>query len=224
MTRQLHRNCLGDTHLQPFRKRAITLLSSGAPIAYAITICVPSFKGSPNSLAIKHQTDVSSLSGQVIFQPVSILLPDGLCFFSPLPPASLSVDLAVLPSLSSWGERYGVTTFRLSTTNGLGPAFTPVAQRLRRESGKPPYLATYLLVQAYQPSLACWMWRRLTAVHLCWPYHSTLVPDRLKADSRNFLSRFGCQLNYSWGYIVPEASHHRVTPIARPGRVLMAEH
>jgi hypothetical protein len=39
-------------------------------------------------------------------QPVSILLPDGLRFFGPLPPASLSVDLAVyLPLLSKGGIR-----------------------------------------------------------------------------------------------------------------------
>jgi hypothetical protein len=90
-----------------FTKSISLSLSSGAPIAYAIIICVPSFEGSPNSLAIKHQTDVSSLSGQVMFQPVSILLPNGLRFFSPLSAAFLSVSLTVYLPLPSKGEIRG---------------------------------------------------------------------------------------------------------------------
>ncbi len=40
-------------------------------------------------------------------------------------------------------------------TGRSGSAFTPVAQHLRRRSYKPPFLATYLLVQACQHHLAC---------------------------------------------------------------------
>ena len=53
-------------------------------------------------------------------------------------------------SLSQW-ERYGLTTFCVSTMSGLGLAYPPVAQYLRWIKVQYLYLSTYLLVQAYQP-------------------------------------------------------------------------
>ena len=71
--------------------------------------------------------------------------------------------------------------------------------------------------------LACWFSRRLSAVHLCEPWHPTLAPDRRRAGSRArpLTSRAPpC----GEAYFVPRASDRQVTLAACRGRVLMAEH
>ena len=62
----------------------------------------------------------------------------------------------------------------------------------------------------------------LAAVHLSWPYHAPLVPDRLGADSRDLGSRSG-RHPFGRGYVVPRASHPVVADDACPGRILLAE-
>lgn len=47
-------------------------------------------------------------------------------------------------------EGYGVATFPVSTEDGLGPASSPVVQRLRQEIDKLLLLTTCLLAQACQ--------------------------------------------------------------------------
>ncbi len=56
--------------------------------------------------------------------------------------------------LSSCKENYGFSTFRLSTTDGLGSAFSPVAQHLRWKRLEFPSLTTYLFGLSLTASLA----------------------------------------------------------------------
>jgi hypothetical protein len=62
----------------------------------------------------------------------------------------------------------------------------------------------------------------LTAVHLGWPYHAPLVPNRRSAGSRDLGSRSG-RYPKGYGYVVPRASHPPVARDARLGRGLLAE-
>ena len=62
----------------------------------------------------------------------------------------------------------------------------------------------------------------LAAVHLGWPYHAPLVPDRRGAGSRDLGSHSG-RYPKGYGYVVPRASHPPVTRDARLGRGLLAE-
>ena len=62
-------------------------------------------------------------------QPLSTPLQDGLGFFHPLMPARL---WARLTARFPFWERYGLTTFRTSTSlDELGSAYPPVARHLR---------------------------------------------------------------------------------------------
>ena len=80
--------------------------------------------------------------------------------------------------LSPW-ERYGLTTFRTSTTDELGSAYSPVTRHLRKMMGEHLLLATYLLVQACQP---LWLvgshdvYQRFTSVrHVILPWLPTAL-------------------------------------------------
>ena len=65
-------------------------------------------------------------------------------------PAPPWVGLAAF--LPCWRkERYGLTTFRTSTTDEVGSACSPVAQHLRETMQEHLHLATALLGQACQP-------------------------------------------------------------------------
>ena len=72
---------------------------------------------STDSLARSDPSDVGSLSCQVMLQPVSGPLPSGLRFFRHPKPAPPKTDLAVCCPRR---ERYGVSTFRLSSNVGVG--------------------------------------------------------------------------------------------------------
>ena len=69
--------------------------------------------------------------------------------------------------------------------------------------------------------LACQSSRRLTEVHVCWSYHSSLVPLRRHAGRFRFASRLGVPI--LGGYIVPRASHRAVTGSACLGRERLME-
>ena len=62
----------------------------------------------------------------------------------------------------------------------------------------------------------------LAAVHLGWPYHAPLAPDRRGAGSRALGSRSERHPR-GRGYVVPRASHPAVAGDARLGRGLLAE-
>ena len=95
----------------------------------------------------KTNPEVCPFSRRVMFQLVSVSLQNGIRFFGYPKPAPLSASLT---SHFPRRERYGLTTFHLNTTDGLGSAFSPVAQHLRWKRPEFPNLATYLLVSACQ--------------------------------------------------------------------------
>jgi hypothetical protein len=98
-----------------------------------------------------HQREVSTLSGGVMWQPLSGRLPAGLRLLPPPLPAALPGRLAApFPvGLGTGGQRaYHVP--RVEHDGGLRRASTPVVQRLRVPSSERHNLTTYLLVQAYQ--------------------------------------------------------------------------
>ena len=81
--------------------------------------------------ARRDHVEVSALSREATFKPLSRPLQPGVRFFHDplpaLPTASLTIGLpAVL-----CGRRYGLTLFHSSNRNSLGPAFPPVALRRR---------------------------------------------------------------------------------------------
>lgn len=79
--------------------------------------------------------EVCSLSGGIMFQPLSEPLQPGIRFFQPplpaLPTASLTVGLPLAR------RKYGLTEFHFNDTSGLGAAYPPVVicQRIPRCNG-----------------------------------------------------------------------------------------
>ena len=110
-------------------------------------------------------------------------------------------------------------SFCYGQPDGLGLVSTPVAQGLGQLIHKPLRLATYLLVQAYQPVWLVLYYDAYNDSRLL-TIPSTLALDRLPAGSHSLLSRFGC---HYWSYIVLRASHLAVTGDVRLSRVLAAE-
>src|SRR4029434_7449925 len=73
----------------------------------------------------------------------------------------------------------GTTCSSVGSSSAIGEGGAPI----------PPHLPFGSRLSAPLP---CWFSRRLLVVHICFPYHPTLAPDRLDAGSRNLSSRFGC--------------------------------
>jgi hypothetical protein len=72
-----------------------------------MSFAFPHFNSSPNFLAMISQSDVGSLSCQVMLQPVSIPLQHGLRFFRPpkpaqKPSANLTVRLPLLEAVQGF--------------------------------------------------------------------------------------------------------------------------
>ena len=113
----------------------------------------------------------------------------------------------------------------------LGPACTPAALRLRGRTVKPPPLAASRLGQAFSTaravesaSLACLRvtaLKRFTYVDRTTRFQlpTALMLAELKRPRGTPLPGV-----LPAGYSVPGASHHRITPIARPGKIPVAEH
>jgi hypothetical protein len=109
----------------------------------------------------------------------------------PIPPCPQALPYGS-PSTIPVGA-VGLTTFHTCTIpRDVGPALPPAVQHLRGGTGRLPDLTAYLLVHACQPLWHVTYHGGSTAIHVCWPYPSTLAPDRLEANSRNLASRFGC--------------------------------
>ncbi len=136
-------NCLHDTHLKPAHVLIYLSPINGLPVylyvkgrTSQIFFCchLLSLFGRFVSFS-RDERPVGSLpafawSDVVLAQPLSVLLPDDLRFLRHPIPTSLSAQLTL--RFPFW-ERDGLTTFRASTTIGLGLAFSPVAQHLRSE-------------------------------------------------------------------------------------------
>jgi len=140
---------LRDTHLQPVDCRGGLFPCSRQPKAHQ-QVALPSFAflprtGSSSSLAIKHQMDVSAVSGQAMSPIHSITEQHSLLPSSrPHTPDSAPHGLpAPFP-----GRGYAGYHVPRNHPRSLGLTRTPLAQHLRWRTLDPPSLATYLLVQA----------------------------------------------------------------------------
>ncbi len=84
--------------------------------------------GSIRDHATKDHAEVCPVSREVMFQPLSEPLQPGIRFLCDPIPAPPTARLAVrLPR----GQQYGLTTFPICHTTGLGPAYSPVVLRRR---------------------------------------------------------------------------------------------
>jgi hypothetical protein len=96
----------------------------------------------------RDQAEVGSLSGGVMFQPLSTALHDGVRFLRTPLPAVPTASLAIrLPTLIC-GWTYGFTLFLPSDTGGVDLAYPPVAFASAYPERLAEHPATYLLVQA----------------------------------------------------------------------------
>ena len=135
--------------------------STGAPALMAI-FCFPILKGSPDSLAMRHQLDVCTPSQQngcsrfqrwAMFLPSRYLIqtghalssgsPGSIRFFQPLSPATPTACLTVSLAYNCYRRRDGVTTFLLvDPLDDLGAPSTPVVLQFRAGSYKTCILTT----------------------------------------------------------------------------------
>jgi hypothetical protein len=110
------------------------------------------------SLVMEDHREVSTLSGGVLWQPLSNPLQAGLRFLPDPLPAALSGPLAI-PLAVRRQQGNGLTTFRRCNRHGeVGGVSPPVARRPRVRSSEPHNLATYRFGPSLSASLACsWM-------------------------------------------------------------------
>ncbi|HDO06100.1 MAG TPA: hypothetical protein ENG85_00285 [Bacteroidetes bacterium] len=131
-------------------------------------------KGSSSSLTNRHLPEVCSLSGRIMFQPVSIPLQNGFCFLQILLSAYPTACLAVSPAHIYMYERiYGLTTFRLVTTDNLDPSRTPVEQRSRMATLESHTLSTNL----FGLSLPVWLARFFLTTLQMFAYADLVIPS-----------------------------------------------
>src|SRR5258708_564020 len=113
--------------------------------------------------------EVCPLSREVLLQPLSVVLHDGLRFLHPPLPAPLSAFLTVGFPLQ---EGYGLIMFRLGNNdNGLGALSSPVAFGAHDREGKNPCTRYMPFGARLSAFLACCLSRRLSRVRLRSPYH-----------------------------------------------------
>lgn len=136
---------------------------------------------------MKDLVEVCSLSRRVMFQPVFSRLQRGIRFFhiplSAVPTMFLTVHLPTMAVLRTYPVPH---VFQ----SGADLPISPVAHHSRWVIGQNPYLATHLLVQAYQHLWLVWfndVYKRFTSVGRS---RSFLAPFRLNAGRFSLLSRF----------------------------------
>ncbi|PYB97817.1 hypothetical protein DMX12_17610 [Pseudomonas sp. MB-090624] len=118
-------------------------------------------------IATKDHAEVCPVSRGVMFQPLSKPLQPGVRFLCDPIPAPPTVFLTVhLPK----GQRYGLTTFPLCHTTGLGPAFSPEVLMATYPHIPQGYPTSYHFGSCLTAVLAWLSLRCLSAIHLCWPY------------------------------------------------------
>ena len=139
----------------------------------------------------RHRREVSSLARRVMSQPVSVPLQDGVRFFPPLYPHR--PELVLRPSyLPCRRSDTGLPRSASVPLDGLGTPCSPVDSSSAIGEGGTPLPHHFPCGSRLSAPLPGWYSRRLLVVHICFPYHPTLAPDRLDAGSRNLSSRFGC--------------------------------
>ena len=108
----------------------------------------------------------------------------------PIPPCPRALPCGSPSTIPVGAVR--LTTFHTCTIpEGRRPRLTAGSATSARGKRTLPGLTAYLLVHAYQPLWHVVYHDGSTAIHVRWPYPSTLAPDRLEADSRNLASRLG---------------------------------
>ena len=156
-------------------------------------------------IAAEDHAEVCPVSRGVMFQPLSKPLQPGVRFLCDPIPAPPTVFLTVhLPT----GQRYGLTTFPVCHTTGLGPTFSPVILKATYPQALRRYPITYLLVQACQQlwlgnAYGVYQWFTYVT-HTSQPSAST----RHCSESPHLSSRREC--TRGGGYIVRRASHTTV--------------
>ena len=140
---------LRDTHLQPVDCGGGLFPCSPQPKVHQ-RVAPPSFAflpctGSSSFLAIKHQMDVSTVSGQAM-EPYPLHYRAAFAS-SILPPAHPRQRPSRVACPSS-GRGYAGYRVPRNYPRSLGLTRTPVARHLRWRTLDPPSLATYRLVQA----------------------------------------------------------------------------
>jgi hypothetical protein len=156
---------------------------------------------------MKHQADVGTLSSQMMLQPVSVPLQNGLRFFRHLTPALHQRALRFrLPMLNR--QRYGVSMFRaFDRVEGLGPLFPPAEHHPCRSSIENPSLSACLLAQAYQ---SLWLVKDndgcKCSLLLTMPSNPSPMPD--ETSGREIPSQFTLWRFRRHRSIVRRAPHH----------------
>ena len=126
------------------------------------------------------------------------------------------------PSLRGWLGLPRCT--RVPILKDLGPALPPAVQPLRGEISRPSDLTAYLFwsmpISLLGMLLLTTSQQRFTCVgHILQPQLPTAARLAVATSPHGSVARLS-----GGGYSVPSASHPRVTPSARPGRVPVAEH
>ena len=133
---------------------------------------------------MKDQTEVSPLSGEG--DPLSVPLQHSFCLLRLPLPAFLSASLAdCFPSLGGI-QAYHVP---LVCPDGLGPTCSPVMSDVSERGNWIPLYPSHTFWFKPVSTFGLALLTTLLAVHLCWPYHPTLAPDRIGARSRSIPSR-----------------------------------
>ena len=140
--------------------------------------------GSTSFLATKHPMDVSSLTGRVMSQPVSIPLQNGFRFFHPLTPY---LPQHALRLACHNGRRHGVTTFHVSDSEYLRSTFSTggSSARVGRSATHPNHPPT-ILVQASQ---LLWLVNIHDSYKCSLPLTIASYPN--PSPGRSFQERFG---------------------------------
>jgi len=170
----------------------------------------PSEQGSVSHLATVDQTEVCPLSRGVMSQPLSGPLPPGIRFFRrPIPAQSTAFLTVRLPAKPHW-QPYGLTTFPICHTTGLGSAYSPVAFATTYRDTQARQLTTYLLVSAYQQLWHLLLTTFISSSHTL-PIPASLAPYPNAARSFYTAVSRPPHTRKIGGYIVRRASHLAVT-------------
>lgn len=106
--------------------------------------------------------------------------------------------------------------------SGLGPSLSAGSLSVHDRRALNSCTGSIPVWASLSAPLACSASRRLSGFRICCPYHSILAPNRFGASRSIVFSRFRYQ-PFGCGFIVPGASHRRVTVTACPGRILLVK-
>ncbi len=169
---------------------------------------------SVRAVATEDHAEVCPVSRGVMFQPLSGPLQPGVRFLCDPIPAPPTVFLAVhLP----WGQRYGLTTFPVCHTTGLGSASSPVVlwRRIPKAHGdNRPRTFWFKPDSSFGLSILTVFIR---GSHVL-PIPASLAPQPGTAPSICSLPR-GRTAPWIGGYVVGRASHTTVASDARRRRL-----